>query len=259
MPCVAGESASKPSGKAATAPASKPSGKTASAPASEPAESPYWKVTKFDYVNDYVLAVPKDWPQQQLPGITGAAFVGDGVAAPAKDEKGDTIQVDMSVNRYDITKDPPDVTAKQDQLKTTKQVRMPMPGLGQPQHQEKVISSSLEKLKLSDGTPAAFTRILMVKSGPRRSLQLKLFAKDKSSHGVVVSAWITTGMKTQFIDKRKDLERLLKAHMLTLCFDEEKFDTAALAKLYESQAASQPATKPAKPKHTSKPPPPADS
>jgi hypothetical protein len=137
-----------------------------------------------------------------------------------------------------------------------------------------------DTLRLSDGTEAAFTRTKMLKKGPRLSLELKLFAKDKAPiikdkvptakekapatkdsgsttkptgpatkpvivkprdyRGVVVTAWISSGNRTQFINKSKDLERLLKAHLATLCFNPEKFDTTALDKAYESKPTSQP-------------------
>jgi hypothetical protein len=252
--CAASEATSRPSGKSTTKPStsitptSRPASKPSTNPASEPAESPYWKVIKL---YGYVIAVPKSWPQQAIPGTANLTFVGDGIAAPAKDEKGGPIQVGLSIEPGALaTTDSPAVIAKQDQQKAAKQA--PQTILYTNQAQSKVLSSELvPKLKLSDGAEAAFTRTLMLSLGHRRNLQLKLFAKDKKSRCIVVTAWITTSVQSGFPNKSKDLERLLKAHLTSLCFDLDKLDTTALEKIYESKATSRPAgastAKPVKP------------
>ena len=250
--CGASDTTTKPSATSATKASTSPASMPSTNPASEPAENPNWKVVKA-YDSGFILVVPKDWPQLKLPGTMGFSFKGDGLGVPAADQSGSPIQVSMMVDRTnDESPDPPAVTAKKDQQKTVAMTQVAGPAW--QRDRPRVISSDpIQKLKLSDGTEAAFTRTLLVKEGSRRSLQLKMFAKDKKSRGVVVSATITTGMDTDFISKNKDLERKLKAHMITLCFDMEKLDTAALDKLYASKPSRPAGGSTAKPVKTPKP------
>lgn len=280
-PCAAATPASKPSGigpasrptatrdagptsnptsKPSSNPASNPTSKPSSNPASAPAENANWKVLKTE---DFVIAVPRGWPQQT--GVALPFFVGDGKVAPAKDEFGEPIQVGIRVERYEFTKDPPGVTAQKDMKKTSKDLQAVSTYKGDPAR-PKVTDAHFDTVRLSDGTEAAFVRTRMIKKGPRQGLELKIFAKEKvpvtkdkgptardkgptakattakpqDLRGVIVTAWISTSIRSQFITKSKDLERLLKAHLTTLCFNPEKFDTTALDKAYESKPTSQP-------------------
>ena len=61
---------------------------------------------------------------------------------------------------------------------------------------------------------------------------MKLFAKDRQSRGCVVSAWIVTGKNSKFIADSQLLARRLRAHMTSLCFDADKFQTKELQAAY---------------------------
>ena len=205
------------------APSSRPATQTA------PCDTqPAWELVKG---KGFTIAIPKGW--RKLPMTIGHHVLyvnGDGLGAAMMDETGAPIQTGLTVERYSKTAESVLSVSKRSMANLKRNPRL------------KVVSQDKVKaLKLSDGAEAALIRVILLKDRTRRSLQLKLFAKDKDSRGWVVSAWIVTGKDSEFIAKNESLEKWLRAHVTSLCFEREKFDAAALQAAY-SPAETQPAT-----------------
>jgi hypothetical protein len=201
-----------------------------SAPRTRPGAATPWNVVR---TRQYAIAVPKGW--RRMPGQLGPHVLyvtGDGIGAPIVDETGAPIQIGMTVERYGVTKESVASAAARS-----------MQGVKQNPRLKAVAQDPVANVKLADGRAATLIRTVFIKDQTRRSLQLKMFAKDGNSRGWVVSAWIVTGRDSQFIARNKTLEAVLRAHVTSLCFDSTKFSTKALAAAY-SPAATQPATKP---------------
>ncbi len=195
-----------------------------------------WKVVKD---REYVIAVPKGWRTLPLAVKPYVLYLnGDGLGAPAMDETGSPIQIGMTLERWGKTKGTAMEGAKVSAARRNPRL--------QPLQKTEV-----KPLKIADGTEVAFLRAFFRKDGRRKSLQMKLYAKDANGTGWVVSAWIVTGLKSKFIDSNEPLVKALRAHMTSLCFDEARFSTAALAAAYgisqtQPSTRSRPATAPAR-------------
>lgn len=205
------------------APSSRPTTQTA------PAETqPAWEVVKG---KGFTIAIPRGWRKLPMPIGHHVLYInGDGIGVPAIDETGSPIQMGFTVERYSKLKASPMGGAKKN-----------LAGLKWNRRLKVISQSEIKSITLSDGAEAALIRVLLLKDRTRRSLQLKMFAKDKDSRGWVVSAWIVTGKDSAFIAKNKSLERWLLAHVTSLCFDRKKFDTAAIRAAY-NPPATQPTT-----------------
>ncbi len=189
---------------------------------------PAWEVVKGE---GFTIAIPRGWRKLPMPIGHHVLYVnGDGLGVPAIDETGSPIQTGLTVERYSKLDSSTMEGAKENlaSLKWNRRLKV-------------VSQDKVKALKLSDGAEAALIRVILLKDRTRRSLQLKLYAKDKDSRGWVVSAWIVTSKDSEFVAKNKSLENWLRAHVTSLCFDREKFNTAALRVAY-SPAQTQPAT-----------------
>jgi len=180
---------------------------------------------------EFTIAVPKGWRKLPELVLNNVVYLnGDGIGAPVVDETGNPIQIGMAVERYGKVKDSAVEGAKRNLGTLEYDPRLKVLSKNPPQ-----------PLKLSDGTDAAFNRVLLIEDRSRKSLQMKLFAADSNSRGWVVSAWIVTGRDSQFIENNAPLENRLRAHVTSLCFDQSKFNTSALAAAYGGRP-TQPAT-----------------
>jgi len=152
-------------------PATKPTTK----PTTRGAKPP-WTVIR---TAEYAVAVPSRW-RRRGPILRHVIYAnGDGLAGPVVDETGAPIQIGMSVERYGTTRDTPSAGANRSMKNLQRNPRL------------KVLAKDpVKSLKLADGAQAALIRVLLRKDGSRKSLQLKLYARDPKSRGWVVSAWI---------------------------------------------------------------------
>lgn len=198
---------------------------SASAPASAPAK---WAVYRD---KEFTLIVPSGWRDQKMPGIV-LYLQGDGIGVPLVDETGDPIQIGLTIERYVNQKGTALEGARQNAAAAKRNPRL-----------EPVKDPSVEEIKLSDGTPAAYLSVEFIKEGSRRSLQQKVFAKDANSTGWVAIGWIVCGKDSELLEKVPQLPRLLRAHIESLCFDPQKVSEDAVRKAYQPTTA--PASAPA--------------
>jgi hypothetical protein len=97
---------------------------------------------------------------------------------------------------------------------------------------------SFENMRLSDGTEATLLRLEFFKGERRRSLQMKLIAKDKNSTVWIVSGTLVGGKESRLPTPESAMAMWLAAHMTSLTFDPAKLDGDKLNRAYDALNAA---------------------
>lgn len=176
-----------------------------------------WEVVQIDAAR---IAVPRGW--RSLDVIKPPVFrVGDGMGMlPPTDETGSPLQSGMSVALEPGTKE------------SLQQVVADLVEGAKHQRDLRLVSHTVESLKLADGTEAALLKTLFVKDGSRRSLQMKLVAKGADSTLWIVSGHVVGGGESEWPLPESGLPKWLAAHLTSLALDGTKFDAAPLRAAY---------------------------
>ena len=193
-------------GQAPTPPTTKPT----TAPATKPVPT----VEGDRHVTDeFAMIVPRGWRSlDMLISAKNRLYLnGDGIGAPAIDETGSPVQIGMMVERYPNTTDTVRRGAERLLANAKRNPRLKLIG-----------KARIESLRLSDGTEAALLTTEFIKSGSRRSLQMKLLAKDAASNGWVVSGFLVAGKNSNIPKPDSPQAQTLRAHLRTFCFKAAK-------------------------------------
>lgn len=195
---VGGEATTPPTTKPTTAPATKP----------VPAVEGDRHVT-----DEFAMIVPRGWRSfDMLLSAKNRLYLnGDGIGAPAIDETGSPVQMGLMVEKYPNTTDTVLRGIETLLANAERDPRLKLIGKGR-----------IESLRLSDGTEAALLTTQFIKSGSRRSLQMKLLAKDADSTGWVVSGFLVAGRNSAIPKPDSPQAQTLRAHLMSFCFDAAK-------------------------------------
>jgi hypothetical protein len=190
-------------------------------PADRAAEAP-WELVA---VGPGKIAVPRGW--RSFDNIQPRMVLyrgGDGIGVPALDETKAPLQIGLAVERFPGAKEP--IKDIMDRL--VQQARK-APRL------ELVGKESVEAVQLSDGTEALFLTAEFIKEGRRRSLQMKTVVKDADSTAWIVSGHLVGGKESRWPTPGSGLARWLRAHLVSLSWEEKKFDEAKLRAAYKAR------------------------
>ncbi|MGH9814142.1 MAG: hypothetical protein ACRD4T_13500 [Candidatus Acidiferrales bacterium] len=190
-------------------------------PADKGGESP-WEVVA---VGPGRLAVPRGWRSIDRIKPTMPVYrQGDGLGVPALDETQAPLQIGLAVEMFPGSKE--SVKAIMSGL---------IAGARKAPRLELVGKVSVETVKLSDGTEAMLLKAEFIKEGSRRSLQMKLVAKDADSNAWIVSGHLVGGKESKWPTAKSSLARWLEVHLTSLSLDEKKFDPERVKAAYQDR------------------------
>ena len=180
------------------------------------AEKPYLVVP----VQSSRIAVPKGW--LDVPALTSDLYrQGDGIGVPATDETGAPLQIGLTVKKHGEAKESLKEIVSQLIAGAKLDSRLQMVGKG-----------IVVPFKLSDGTDALLLTAEFIKGGDRRSLQIKVVAKDKQSNVWIVSGHLVGGKNSKWPTAGSSLAGWLAAHLTSFTLDEKKFDAKRVEAAY---------------------------
>ena len=164
----------------------------------------------------FALVIPPGWRNitELASGNRKLYLNGDGIGVPAMDETGAPLQVGMMVEMWANTKD-----------SLEKGVESLISNARRNRRLEFVNEAKVDSYRLNDGTSAALLTMEFIKEGSRRSLQMKLLAKDSNSSGWIVSAFVVGGKDSTIPTADSTVVKLLRAHVTSFCFDPAKLAT----------------------------------
>ncbi|MEX0716796.1 MAG: hypothetical protein WD066_09420 [Planctomycetaceae bacterium] len=146
---------------------------------------------------------------------------GDGIGVPAVDETDAPLQIGMTVEKFRPAKETIDEIANGLAERAKKVRRLELVG-----------EETVEAVELSDGTAASLLTVEFIKDGSRRSLQMKLVAKDPNGNVWIASGQLVGGKESKWPTADSDLADWLKAHLTSFCLDPEKFDAEKIQAAY---------------------------
>lgn len=170
-----------------------------------------------------VVGVPKNWRKldMKVPHIR-LYFNGDGCSTPIVDETGSPLQIGMTVAEFTTDEN------------LNKWVESHIKSAKNNKRLKLMKKEVVEDVELSDGQHAKLLTTEFIKEEDRHSLQLKLFVKTEKSTGWVVSGFIVGGKESKFPESGGPWAKWLTAHLKSLCFDKNKFDSKTLSKAYKA-------------------------
>jgi hypothetical protein len=190
-------------------------------PAEKEDETP-WEVVP---VGSARVAMPRGWRSMDKIKPTMPVYrQGDGVGVPALDETKSPLQIGMTVEKFPGTRE------------SVEQImRGLVEGAKKAPRLELVGKESVQSIKLADGTEAKLLKAEFIKEGSRRSLQMKLVAKDADSNALIVSAHLVGGKDSKWPTPDSRLAKWLEAHVTSFSLDEKKFDAAKVKAAYQER------------------------
>lgn len=184
-------------------------------------EAPYEKVS----IGAGKIAVPKGWRDSKKLGPNIVLFRGgDGIGVPAFDETRAPLQIGLTVEKFADAKEPLK-SIMNDLVEAAKKA----PRL------ELVGKETVETIRLSDGTEAMLLKVEFIKEGRRRSLQMKLVAKDAGSNAWIVSGHLVGGKESRWPTTDSTLAKWLEAHVRSFTLEATKFDAEKVNAAYKSR------------------------
>lgn len=169
------------------------------------------------------VAIPKGWGD--FRGIRPPMImhrVGDGQGVPPVDETGAPLQIGMTAVKLPVAKG----TAGEVMEGLVEEAKH-APRL------EMVGEAKVEDLALADGTAAKLLTAEFIKEGRRRSLQMKLVAKDDRGTAWIVSGFLVGGKESRWPTPEGKYARWLRAHLASFSLDAAKFDPAPVDAAHE--------------------------
>lgn len=188
------------------------------------ADNPGWETVSSEPAR---IAVPKGW--RSFDGIKRTMPLlrqGDGIDLPMVDETGDALQIGLSVERFPAAKESTDTIGRELAKGATKDPRLEMVG-----------KESVEAIKLFDQTEATLVTTEFIKSGSRRSLQMKLIGKDATGQIWIVSGFLVGGKESKWPTPNSKLGVWLRAHVVSLTLTSKDVDPKGLEGAYKARDA----------------------
>jgi hypothetical protein len=178
---------------------------------------------------DFGMVVPAGW--RAMPALVRGPMrlyrSGDGIGLPAVDETGSPLQIGMTVEKFAAAKET--VDAGVDALVKAAKSQPALDLVGKEQ---------VEAVTLRDGTEAKLLTMEFIKEGRRRSLYMKLVAKDGAGNSFVVSGFVVGGLKSTLPTKGSVVATWLRAHVESFVLDAGKVDTTKMEEVYRVFGAS---------------------
>lgn len=171
------------------------------------------------------IAVPKGWRRLDNPTRHMLAmWQGDGKGVPLLEDAGSPLQIGLTVERF---------PASESSLKEI--VNGLVTDASSNPRLELVGEPSTETVTLSDGREAMLLTAEFIKERRRRSLQMKLVAKGADSTVWTASGYLVGGKQSKWPTAESGLAKWLRAHVLSLSLDREKFNPAPLESAYKER------------------------
>jgi len=150
---------------------------------------------------------------------------GDGIGVPASDETGAPLQIGLSVEKFPPAEQSTETIATELARGATKNPQLEMVG-----------KESVEAVKLFDQTEATLVTTEFIKQGNRRSLQMKLIAKDAGGQIWIVSGFLVGGKESKWPTATSKLAIWLRAHLVSLTLTNKDVDQKSLETAYRNRA-----------------------
>ena len=151
---------------------------------------------------------------------------GDGIGVPSVDETGAPLQIGLTVERFPAAEQSTETIGRELVKGATKDPRL-----------EKVGKESVEAVKLFDQTEATLVTTEFIKSGNRRSLQIKLIGKDAAGQIWIVSGFLVGGRDSKWPTPTSKLGAWLRAHVISLTLTSKDVDQKSLEAAYQIRSA----------------------
>ena len=182
------------------------------------------------YLGSAWVAVPAGWKEILRPNPRLVlSRVAEGVGLPAVDENGAPIQAELTVEKHPGTGD------------TLKEGAAGLVGRAKgTRGLELVGKEKAETVTLADGTEAALLTMEFIQGGTRRTLWMKLLAKDGAENGWVVSRYVIGGQDSKLPTRDRELVRWVRAHLTSFCFEKAKLDEDKLKKAHARYGKAKP-------------------
>ena len=178
-----------------------------------------WKAHDGD---GFHLVIPSGWRELPFLSPTRKLYLnGDGIEAPAVDETGSPVQIGLMVESFPNTKEPLEAMSR----------TLAESATGDPRLQA-IGEHTISPVTLSDGTEAHLLVMEFIKEQRRKSLQMKLIAKDKQSTAWIVTGFLVGGKESRLPTRNSALAERLRAHISSLCFDATKIDLSPFPSVY---------------------------
>lgn len=181
-----------------------------------------WETASADSAK---VAVPNGW--RSMDGIKRTMPIyrqGDGIGVPAADETGAPLQIGLTVEKFPVAKESTETIARELVKSATKNPQLEMVG-----------KESVEAIKLSDKTAATLVVTEFIKNGSRRSLQMKLIAKDSSGQIWIVTGFLVGDKDSKWPTPQSKLVTWLRAHVVSLTLTGMEIDRKSLEAAYRDR------------------------
>ena len=166
------------------------------------------------------IAVPRGW--RNLDSLKPPLYrQGDGIGmVPPTDETGSPLQIGISVERHAAT------------AQTVQEVAADLVEVAKHLRNLELLRHDVETLQLTDGTDAVLLKVQFLKEASRRSLQMKLVAKDEDATVWIVTGHVVGGGESTWPTPGSALAKWLAAHITSFTLDGKKFDVARIQAAY---------------------------
>ena len=165
--------------------------------AADNGEEAHWEVVT---IGASKIAVPRGWRNfdKMRPNMP-LYRQGDGIGVPALDETKAPLQLGLTIEKFPRSKG-----------SVKEFISGLVDGTRKAPQLELVGTESVQEIKLSDGTEAMLLKAEFIKEQTRRSLQMKLVAKDADSNAWVVSGHLVGGRESKWPRADSSLAKWLK-------------------------------------------------
>lgn len=149
---------------------------------------------------------------------------GDGIGVPGVDETGAPLQIGLTVEKFPAAEESTETIAKELARIATKNPQLKIVG-----------KESVEPVKLSDQTAATLLTAEFIKEGSRRSLQMKLVAKDSKGQLWIATGFLVGGEESKWPTPKSKLGMWLRAHLVSLTLTGKDVDQKNLETAYRER------------------------
>jgi hypothetical protein len=168
-----------------------------------------WDLVQVDRA---LVAVPANWRAFDAPNPRVKLYrSGDGFGFPELDETGEPLQIGLMVETAPSTE------------RTLDEVTRSLGEAAKHAPNLELQRTTVRPLKLADGTDAVLSTMEFTKEGSRRSLQLKLVARDPKGTTWIVSGFLVGGMSSQWPRPDSKIAQWLTGLVTWVTFDSKGF------------------------------------
>jgi len=182
-------------------------------------------VTNFEIVSaeSAKIAVPEGW--RSFDGLERSWMIyrqGDAIGVPAIDEAGSPLQIGLTVEKLPASRESTETIARALSRTSTENPELVLVG-----------QESIEAVELSDQTQATFVTAEFIKGRTRRSLYMKLIAKDDKSQVWIATAYLVGSKSSQLPKPDSKLATWLRAHLVSLTLTGKEVDLKKVEAAYQ--------------------------